>query len=413
MVAVDEKKKPRIRAALRDGLNRFFLVEKMETDETKGTAQILRLAAISRAQLTSVRRLAAGIKFKQTNRNWRLLMAGGLGTPKISFPLVQTEMIGIVKLLDVPVHLKFGEYCEPNEDADWEELQQIEQWVHGLGVYNENNSPEFSSFISNVAPHLKVLYSTWSVLEKLPPLDLKWIRLHDMVYDVGELKSHKIRRLDVPAYELEDYSDLESDQVMSASIKSLGLIMDNVDWADVSYDSIEAFRRRFSELEEIHVICKRATSFEDPSAYLTALWAKCLEIRDRLHVAGLKRLFLTVKHDSTFCGMATDWFEKLKQVEPFEKATFTIDRFNEHVRMFLKHNEPRGPKPTFVCIKGNFWWSVQEEEETHEDLSDDQMDDEDEGDYEAMEKDGQFDDSTEDAMDESADEDGMDDADGN
>ncbi|KAI6227466.1 hypothetical protein M3Y99_01249900 [Aphelenchoides fujianensis] len=360
------KPKPRIRAAVRDGLNRFQLVEKMETkgDRRKGTTQLWRLAAISRAQLTSVRRLAAGIKFKQTNRNWRLRLDGGLGTPKISFPIDQTKMSEITRLLDVPVHLTFN-YCHPSfQTVDWEELRQIENHVNALSVYHKFDSPVFSAFIGNVAPQLRVLNSTWDLLAQFPPLDLERVSIYHSPDDFTELNRHKIHRLDVPAHELNQYSRLQSSQVISTSIKSLGILHIR-NWAEVPYDSIEAFCRRFPSLEDLQIVCGYDEDVFDLSAYFTKLWAKCLEMRDRPHVAGLKRLFITIKHECDFPETEIDGFEKLKQVEPFHEATTTIDYSDKCVRMFLKHNEPRGPKPTFILIKGNFrWW--EEYEEMHE-----------------------------------------------
>ncbi|KAI6238296.1 hypothetical protein M3Y99_00708200 [Aphelenchoides fujianensis] len=400
MEAAVVKRKPRIRAAVRNGLNRFCLVNEMETDKRKGAAQLVRLALISRAHLESVRRSARGIKFKEDDHKWRLRLECGLGTPKIIFPVDLTEMIGIISLLEVPVHLKFS-----TDVVDWKELQRIEQHVNGLTVYDYFGSPEFAAFIGSVSSHLNVLQSTWSVLARLPALSLERARLWHPPSDFNELNRHKIRRLELPLSVLYDRLDLQSNQRISSSIRSL-CIMHVHCWAPFPYDTIEAFCRRFSGLEDLHISCKYNGWLLVPGAYFTELWAKCLEMRDRLHVAGLKRLFLTIKHDCTFSGTKTDWFEKLKLVEPFDKATSTIDRSNKCVRMFLKHNEPRGPKPTFILIKGRFEWALQ----GGEDLSDDQMEDETED--EAMEEDEELDGSSKDAMDknESTDEDGMDDA---
>ncbi|KAI6240469.1 hypothetical protein M3Y99_00455400 [Aphelenchoides fujianensis] len=370
MEAAIFKPKPQMRAAVRDGLNRFHLVNKMETDKTKGTAHLVRLALISRANLESVRRTARGIKFERKHGKWLLRLKLGVGRPKIAFLIDQTEMIAIIQLLDVPIHLKFGDPLSKLRDGVWKELHQIEGHVNALGVFRyfdsfdfgsfDFDSPEFSAFIGSVAPRLRVLHSTWDLLPRFPPLDLETARLYNTTDDYSELNRHKIRRLDVSLRDLPLYTT-QSTQVVSASIKSLGLIVACVlDWSTLPYDSIEGFSRRFPSLEDLHIICKYYEEVPDLSAYFTALWAKYLEIRDRLHVGGLKRLFITIKHDCHFLGTPNDWFEKLKQVEPFHEATSTIDRSKKCVRMFLKHNEPRGQKPTFILIKGGFRWFSEE-----------------------------------------------------
>ncbi|KAI6224554.1 hypothetical protein M3Y99_01383200 [Aphelenchoides fujianensis] len=292
MEAAVVKPKPRMRAAVRDGLNRFCLVHKMETDKTKGPAQLVRLAAISRAQLASVRRSARGIKFKEGDHKWRLRLDCGLGTPKIVF-----SMIGVIQQLEVPVHLKLF------TDVDWKELQEIERYVNGLTFYNYFRSPEFSAFIGRVSPHLNVLQSSWSVLARLSALNLERIRLWHLPSDFNELNGHKIRRLDLPLCVLNDRPDLQSNQAISSTIKVLGIELLHDDWAAFPYDSMEAFCRRFPALEDLHVVCLYGERVQDLSAYFTALWARCLEIRDRLHALGLKRLFITIKHNCTFNGV--------------------------------------------------------------------------------------------------------------
>ncbi|KAI6240483.1 hypothetical protein M3Y99_00457000 [Aphelenchoides fujianensis] len=364
MEAAIFKPKPRMRAAVRDGLNRFQLVDKMETadDKHEGTTQLKRLALVSRAHLTAVRRLAAASKFILDRCAWRVNMELGIGASKSAFSADQTEMRAIIELLGVPVYLKFGCCIRTSKDIDWHELQQI-------GKYD----------------------------------------------DYSELNRHKIRRLDVPVYELDDYSGSESNQVISASIKSLGILHIS-DWAAFPYDSIEAFSRRFPSLEDLHIVCKHEEQVQDLRAYLKALWTKCLEIRDRMHVAPLKRLFITIKHDCSYRGTKSDWFKTVKRVEPFDKATVVVTPSKKRFRMLVKHNEPRGPKPTFICIKGDFewWYEYEETDEGSTDSSGGDMEDEDENEDEAMEEDKQLDDSSEDAMDESesTDEDGVGDAGG-
>ncbi|KAI6242406.1 hypothetical protein M3Y99_00226000 [Aphelenchoides fujianensis] len=116
MEAAIVKPKPRIRAGasdVRDKLNRFMLIDAMETadDKHEETTEFIRLALVSRAHLASVRRTVPGmIKFERTHQEWLLRLKVGLGAPKIAFPVDQTEMSAIIKLLGVPVHLKFGGY---------------------------------------------------------------------------------------------------------------------------------------------------------------------------------------------------------------------------------------------------------------------------------------------------------------
>ncbi|KAI6242390.1 hypothetical protein M3Y99_00239700 [Aphelenchoides fujianensis] len=415
MEAAVVNRKPRIRAAVRDGLNRFSLVGAMETDETNGAAQLVRLAAISHAHLESVRRSAVGIKYERMNGKWRLRLHLGLGTPRVVFPVDQAEMVEIIKLLAVPIYFRFDDSWREYIGVDWMELHQIGKYVNGLGVLHDLvKFPDVCLFIGSVLPRLKVVNSIWSVLERLPPLDLEKARIYGHCGDLSALNRHKILRLDVPVCEVQCSSELQRNQVISLSIKAVGILGIH-GCADVPYDSIEAYCRRFPSLEDLHIVCEYWKDVRDLSAYFTALWAKCLEIRDRLHVAGLKRLFIMIKHNCSFYGTKTEWFEKLKQVEPFEEATSTIDHVNEFIRMFLKHNEPRGPKPIFILIKGHFCWSVQEDDKTDEGSTDSSGDElGDEGDDEAMEEDEDLDDSSEDAMDEgeSTDEDGMDDSGG-
>ncbi|KAI6242405.1 hypothetical protein M3Y99_00225900 [Aphelenchoides fujianensis] len=365
MEAAVAKRKPQIRAAVRDGLNRFYLVDTMETSdhENKKFARLARLASISRAQLASVRRSIVRVKFKHTSGYELLLRLNlGVGAPKPAFTVDEAEMIAIIRLLGVPVCLRF--YV----DVDWKALESVGRYVNELSVLHV--SPAFSAFVNTVAPHLRVLHPGWSHLERLPPLELERARIYGRFDEFNDLHLHKIHRLDVSIGDLTSYS-VQSDRVVSSKIKSLGILVPLVfDWATFPCDSIEAFARRFPALEDLHITCKYVKDIPDLSAYFTKLWAKCLEMRDRLHVMPVKRLFLTIKHNCRFHGRPTDWFEKLKLVEPFHEASSTIDRPNKCVRMFLKHNEPRGPKPTFVCIKGDFHWQLQENGDPVEVLSD-------------------------------------------
>ncbi|KAI6238360.1 hypothetical protein M3Y99_00698000 [Aphelenchoides fujianensis] len=303
MEAAVIKSKPRIGAAVRDGLNRFCLVEAMETDEKKGLIRLVRLAAISRVHLVSVRRTARGIKFQLCDEDWQLKLKLGLGAPKIAFPVDQREMFGIIGLLGVLVHLTFSYDMSTYTSVDWKDLQRVAKYVSALSVYDEADSPDFFAFIDTVAPHLKMLNSTWSLLTRFPPLYLKRARLYDPPYnDFSELNRHKIHRLDVPAFVPDHLSEIQSNQIISRSIKASGILHIR-NWVDFPYDSIEIFCCCFPSAEDLHIVCEYERSVGDLDAYFTALWAKCLEIRDRLHVAGLKRLFITIKHNCNFQGV--------------------------------------------------------------------------------------------------------------
>ncbi|KAI6192521.1 hypothetical protein M3Y99_01928600 [Aphelenchoides fujianensis] len=340
MEAAVVKPKPRIRAAVRDRLNRFQLVHAAETKGEKNEefVRLARLASISRAQLASIRRSIAKLKFRLRDDELLLTLNLGNGAPKTVFTVDQTEMIAIIRLLGVPVHLSFW------MDVDWKKLESIGRCVNALTVLHD--SPAFSAFVNREAPHLRVLTSKWTLLARLPSLDLERARIYGEFQEDNDLDRHKIHRLDVWL-----------DQVISSSIKSLGLMVPCViDCATSLYVVIEGFARRFPSLEDLHIVCKYRNDINYFNAYFPYLWEDCLNFRDRLNVPGLKRLFLTIKYDCSFRGTKADWFEQLKQVEPFHKATFTIDQSKKCVRMFLKHNKPRGPKPMFVLIKGDFRW---------------------------------------------------------
>ncbi|KAI6242536.1 hypothetical protein M3Y99_00220200 [Aphelenchoides fujianensis] len=388
MEAAVVKPKPRIRpgaASVRDGLNRFLLFDSYYFNRKKTTLQLMRLASLSRAQLTSVRRSVRGIRPGRTSSGCVVTSKLSVAADKAEFWVGKNEMGAFAQLLNVPVSLFMDDIFL--NDGDGEELKAIKNFVNGLIVSNSVDSPHVTKFIKRVAPQLKRLKCYGPYLEQFPPLDLEKLVLHMFEIDYNELRRHKIRRLDTHMCETDrEYSN---GQILSESIKSLGLTQCNA--IELLADRIEAFCRRFPALEDLHIICDYA-------------------LRDQLNIPVLKRLFFNVKHRCEYFGTKTDWIHTLEQAEPFDKATFTIDRTNNCVRMFLKHNEPRGPKPFFFHVKGSFWWLGDvrtRNEEANEGSSGDEMEDD-----EAMDE--EFDDSSEDATDESeaSDQDGMDDADG-
>ncbi|KAI6242356.1 hypothetical protein M3Y99_00236200 [Aphelenchoides fujianensis] len=367
MEAAVVKSKPQMRAAVRVGLNRFQLVDKMETDMEKGTAQLKRLALISRAHLASVRRSARGIKFEQWEHNWRLQLDLGIGAPKTTFPATQTEMRGIVKLLAVPIHvdLRYNHYW--HKDVACKKLKGVESFVNCLTVRDYSDFAPFGEYNDCVAPHLKQPECPSDALPPFPPLDLERLVFDYTAFGVNYdlLSRYKIRRLDVPMWEIT--RDFMSDPVLSTSITSLGLNVSNA--INFRHELIEAFCRRFSALEELHICVDFTGPMKALDEHFTNLWAACLELRDRLNISGFKRLFFTFDHDCNyFTCENSDWIEKLKQVEPFDQATFTVDRFTKDVRMFLKHNRPRDAKAVFVCIKSDF--RCRDDDSTDEDESD-------------------------------------------
>ncbi|KAI6240443.1 hypothetical protein M3Y99_00452200 [Aphelenchoides fujianensis] len=351
----------------------------------KSRIRFMRLVAICRAQLASLRRCIARLKFQQFVSGWMLelrLKGLGLETSIAVFPVDQTEMPRMVQLLNVPVHLAL--WREPGEvpDAVWTELKQIAPLVHGLTLRSCRHSPAFSEFITSVAPQLNELKGPWIVLSSLPPLKLEKVVLYDdFPVSYAALERHTIHRLDVTMTEAE--ITFRDHHVISRSIKSLGLVVYR-DLLDATLEQINKFCRRFTALEELHITGDLHELFHrNLDVHFKKLWSKCLELRERLKVRGLKRLYFTIKHASPHGILAPkpDWTERLKQTKPFDKATFAAVLSNKR---------------------------------DSSDSSADDVEDEDEGDDEAMEEDEELDDSSEDAMDEGEvfDEDGMDDAGG-
>ncbi|KAI6242438.1 hypothetical protein M3Y99_00229500 [Aphelenchoides fujianensis] len=346
------KRKPQIRAAGRDGVNRFQLVGKMEAkgDKHEGTIQLKRLALISRAHLASVRRNARGIKFERQDFKWRLLLDFRIGAPKVEFPTSKAEMREVAKLLGVPIRLAFG--FNLLSFAEWRELEQLGTLVNGLAFMHVPEPPAFAEFVERVASHLKQLEWPSYALAHFPPLDLEKLVLVDKEVNYAHLGRHKIRRLDVRIDEI--HRRFTSGQVISASITSLGL--NGSDATNFRHELIEAFCCRFSALEELHISIKYSGVRNVLGGDFKGLWENCLELRDQLDVPRLKRFFFVLEHDCTFRGNKTEWIDKLKQVEPFNKATFTVDRSSSLVRMFLKHSRPRDAKPIFFHIDSCFRW---------------------------------------------------------
>ncbi|KAI6242525.1 hypothetical protein M3Y99_00219100 [Aphelenchoides fujianensis] len=326
--------KPQMRAAVRDGLNRFQLVDAMNREPKNGATKLARLA-----------RAARGVKFARDSFNWRLMLNLGIGAPKVEFPATQTGMREIAKLLDVPIHVDLGATYRSYTGAACKELKGIENLVNGLTIAYFPPSLAFAKFVGRVAPRLKQLEYPSFVLERFPPLDLEKLVLVDEKVYYAPLGRHKVCRLDVPIWEIG--RKFTSGRVLSASITSFGLKGNNVLF--IHCKAINAFCRRFSALEEFHI-----SALDE---HFKKLWAKCLELRDQLNVSGLKRFFFTFEHDCNFFTCKnSDWIAKLKQVEPFDAAPFTVDRSSNLVRMFLKHSRPRDAKPVFFHITGDFRW---------------------------------------------------------
>ncbi|KAI6240468.1 hypothetical protein M3Y99_00455300 [Aphelenchoides fujianensis] len=309
-----------MRAAVRDGLNRFQLVDAMETYEKKGSIRLVRLAAISRAHLVSVRRTARGIKFELKHFVWRLKMDLGIGAPAVDFAVNPKKTVGIAQLLVVPVYLAFDPMSLKN--ADLKVLKKLGKFVNCLDLWGWCKSLAFADFIKTVTPQLKELRCYAGFLNRFSPLDLEKLVLHQTPYDYTELNRHKIRRMDVAEHEV--YRIFPSNQVLSASITSLGLRAR--DFSHFSLKYTETFCRRFTALQELHIIADSQNFSDDFVAQFKQLWAKCLELRDQLNISGLKRFFFKFKRSSPcwkYGRPKFKWMEQLKQVEPFDKATFT------------------------------------------------------------------------------------------
>ncbi|KAI6222879.1 hypothetical protein M3Y99_01485800 [Aphelenchoides fujianensis] len=357
MVTADVTKKPQIRTAnVRNALNRFLLIDATRTAGKKGATRFLRLAAVSRAQLAAVRRSARGLRFVLGRPGWRAKMDVGFGAPTVEFAVSPPEMVAIAKLL--PVHVEFGFDVRWEATVDSELFERIGKFVNGLSFHHYSVFHIFYQFIKAVTTRnqLKELECSWSYLEHFRPLQLDRFVMQGMQVDYDELARHKIRRLDASMDEI--CRVFPDDRVLSASITSLGLVHHH-DLFTASPARIDRFCRRFTALEELHIMGNFPTKNQDVVAHLKAVWSKCLKIRDRLDVPGLQRVFFTTERPTSFeiPQPSPDWLERVQAATPWNKATFVVASSGKRVRMFLKHNEPRGPTPTFVRFQADFSWT--------------------------------------------------------
>ncbi|KAI6175137.1 hypothetical protein M3Y99_01991800 [Aphelenchoides fujianensis] len=349
------KTKPRIRAAnVRDGLNRFLQIHAMRTDEKKAPLQLVRLAAVSRAQLASVRRHVSEITFRlwPAGGDWFLPNVGlGVLVGRIAVSL--KEMSAIAKLLRVPVHVIFGENAL--ERIDWEEVKQFEEFVNSLRLCEDHHKfPASSEFIDRVTPQLRKLECPPDVLNRLPPLNLDKLELlgsgSDGLHDA--LSRHTIRRLDVDTAVAS--AESSSEQLFSASIKALGLV-EYQDLLRVRPETVVAFCRRFPGLEELHFVAQQFEPEDAEEPYFEQLWDGLLQLRERLNIPGLKRLFFDVEYVGDFHDDKPGWIDRLKQTEPLNKAVFSFNPSAPRLCFSLKLSWPRDALPTFFRIQGDFY----------------------------------------------------------
>ncbi|KAI6234278.1 hypothetical protein M3Y99_00824200 [Aphelenchoides fujianensis] len=332
------------------------------TNEKKAPLQLVRLAAVFRAQLTSVRRHVSVLKFTLWSSGWHWFMPDvGLGSAAGRVAVSPTEMSGIAKLLRVPVHLLIVD-TRGLVHVDWEEMKEVEEFVNGLDLReNPHQFLVLSQFINKVTPQLKKLECSTDVLNHFPPLELNKLQLYGTDGLHEALSRHSIRRLDVYANAVlravhapQPTTIHPLEQLFSPSIKSLELI-DYMGLLDVPAETIDVFCRRFPELEDLHLTVHRTeerTLVQDP---FQKQWAHLLRLRDRLNIPGLKRLFFVIKDDCTSWLNKPGWMEWLKQTEPFDNSSFLTGRSPHRVRMFLKLSWPTEQLPTFFRIEGEFW----------------------------------------------------------
>ncbi|KAI6234232.1 hypothetical protein M3Y99_00819200 [Aphelenchoides fujianensis] len=383
MEAAVVKPKPRMRPLVRDRLPRFFQIYTMRTEE-KAPLQLVRLAMVSRAQLASVRRRVPVLTFTLWDLGWKWLMPDmRLDCAAKRIDVSPTEMSGIAKVLRVPVHLRF--FQEGGlEFVDWEEMEQVEEFVRGLELWEDyHRFPVLLRFVNEVLPQLNELQCSTDVLNRLPPLDLNKLQLYRPGPLHDAVSRHTIRRLDVST--LVAARESTGEQLFSASIKSLGLV-EPMDLLMVPFDSIVAFCRRFTALEDLHIIVDQEEPRNAEEPIFKQMWGAILRLRDRLKVLGLKRLFFEIKYLGIFHEDKPGWIDRLKQTEPLEQAAFSTSPCDSRLRMFFKLSWPREELPTFFRIKGQF---NDMEDESAEDTSD-WSDDEDESssdessDYDSM-----------------------------
>ncbi|KAI6239942.1 hypothetical protein M3Y99_00527900 [Aphelenchoides fujianensis] len=101
----DVKPKPRMRAAVRNGVNRFSLLAAKMADENKAATQLFRLAAISRTHLAALRSAVRGLKVSEIeDGESSLKLEFGPSTPTIELAVDRAEIDGILRLLGAPAH---------------------------------------------------------------------------------------------------------------------------------------------------------------------------------------------------------------------------------------------------------------------------------------------------------------------
>ncbi|KAI6239934.1 hypothetical protein M3Y99_00526500 [Aphelenchoides fujianensis] len=99
------KPKPRMGAAVRDGVNRHLLLAAKAADERKTATQLLRWAAISRTHLAAFRSAARGIKIDEIeDGRSSLKLEFGPTCAAIEFAVARAEINAIVRLLRAPAH---------------------------------------------------------------------------------------------------------------------------------------------------------------------------------------------------------------------------------------------------------------------------------------------------------------------
>ncbi|KAI6181943.1 hypothetical protein M3Y99_01971500 [Aphelenchoides fujianensis] len=365
MEAAVVEPRPRIRAAVRDRLNRFLQIHAMRTDKTKAPLQLVRLAAISRAQLASVRRHVAELKFALWPTGWAWFMPDvGCGATAGRIDVSAKEMSAIAQLLRRPIRLLLVD-ARGLEHVDWAETTNVVEFVNGLDVYeleDPHKFPVLAALIDRVTPQLRNLKCSTDVLNRLPPLELDKLELLGTGGLHDALKRHTIRRLDMNTAVISEESP--SEQLSSPSIKSLGLVED-ASLFSVRPESVVAFCRRFPGLEALHLVVEQFEfSDEEEDPFFKRLWDDILWLREHLNVPGLQRLFFDVEYLGVFHD---DKLERMQKVEPFDKATFSVCPLDDDcVRMFFKMSWPTEQLPTFFRIRGEFFWDeeyVVDEEE--------------------------------------------------
>ncbi|KAI6234229.1 hypothetical protein M3Y99_00818800 [Aphelenchoides fujianensis] len=360
----------------------------MCTKKKRGPLRLMRLASISRAQLASVRRTARDLEFRLLRCGPTLKLDLGVGWSVVEFPVSQQEMSAIAQLLRIPLHLNL----EWAMDVDWEEMQRVEEFLYGLTVEPCHESPGKAAFLNRVLPRLQELKCPPYLSKRLPPLDLEKLAfsygrttsfvLASLIFcgflgvDYESLSRHRIHRLDVDRWAFG--SQFPPNRILSPTIKSLGLVtaFSQYEWTP-DCAAIQAFCQRFPALEELHVINHISNVTDDFVGYFSELWSeKCLELRERLNVPGLKRIFVTtsLKFSYSSADFNFDWMRKVRAKEPFDRATFWTDPVSEHERMSLvvRFDWPDGPKPAIFRIESDCYLYPEHKKEEPPDSSEDE-----------------------------------------